>query len=144
MSTNKAVKNDTEMGSSKCTRCIGKCCRYALVDLPTPRSRLEFNNYAWYLAHENTVIYVDDKQWYLSVNNKCRYLDDNNLCTIYEKRFQACRDHSDENCEFDSEFEADMTFNSPFELLEYAERKFAKAAKKRAATRKLTLKSRKK
>ena len=52
---------------TKCRDCTGKCCRYILVDIPTPRSRLDYNNYGWYLAHERTAIYIDDGKWYLAV-----------------------------------------------------------------------------
>jgi len=117
--------------SDKCDRCSGKCCRYYMVDLPAPKSKLDFDNYGWFLAHENTVIYVDEKKWFLCVFSKCRYLDDDNRCLIYENRFQACRDYSDENCEFDSEYEPDLTFTTPEQLANYAEKRFAKMGRKR-------------
>ena len=139
MSRTKSTKANTDEVSNKCSRCIGKCCRYALIDLPAPRSRLDFDNYCWYLAHEHTVIYVDSKKWYLAVNTKCRYLNDKNLCDIYEKRFQACRDHTDENCEFDGKYEPDLIFTDPFKLLKYAEKRFKKMGRKKTG-RKISFK----
>ena len=133
------MKKEVAFESEKCATCGGKCCRYILVDLPTPRSRIDYNNYAWYLAHENMAIYIDDGKWYLTVFNDCRYLDSESKCSIYDKRFQACRDHTDENCEYDSNYVADVIFRDPFELMEYGEKKFRKAARKRA----LVMKNRK-
>ncbi|MCP4579989.1 MAG: YkgJ family cysteine cluster protein [candidate division Zixibacteria bacterium] len=126
--------------SGNCSRCPGNCCRYIIVDLPTPRSRLDFDNYGWYLAHENTAIYMEEKKWYLVVDNKCRYLDEKNRCTVYDKRFQACRDHTDSDCEVDGRFEPDMAFRDPFKLQDFAEKKFSESARKR----KLTLKNKSK
>jgi len=128
------MDENKKFNSDKCERCKGKCCRYILVDLPTPRSRLDYNNYAWYLAHEKTAIYIDEGKWYLAVFNKCDYLGEDNRCRVYDKRFQACKDHTDKNCEFDSDFVADIVIRDPFELIEYGEKKFRKAAKKRKAT----------
>ena len=139
MSITKTKNKTIEISSDKCDGCIGKCCCYTLVDLPAPRSRLDFNNYAWYLAHESTTIYYDEKKWYLAVNTKCRYLDENNRCVIYDKRFEACRDHTDENCEFDSDFVADKVFTDPFKLIAFGEKRFRKMGKKKAR-RKITLK----
>ncbi|MCD6163434.1 MAG: YkgJ family cysteine cluster protein [candidate division Zixibacteria bacterium] len=131
MKKNSSNNNGDSSTSGKCVHCSGKCCRYTLVDLPTPRSRLDFDNYAWYLAHENLAIYKDGKQWYLAINTKCRYLNDDNKCDVYEKRFQACRDHTDDNCEYDGIYEPDLTFTCPFELLKFAEKRFKKMGKKK-------------
>lgn len=137
-SDNKAISEI----SGKCSRCIAKCCRYYMVDLPTPRSRLDFDNLGWFLAHENTVLYVEDRKWYLCVRSKCRYLDENNRCTIYENRFQACQDHSDENCEFDSEYKPDLTFTTPEQLASYAEKRFSRMGRKKAKRKTTNLRSR--
>jgi len=139
MDKKKLTFKKTQWSSEKCSTCAGKCCRYTLVDLPAPKSRLDFNNYAWYLAHEHTAIYYDDRKWYIAINTKCRYLGDNNRCTIYEKRFEACSDHTDENCEFDSDFVADEVFTDPFKLIAFGEKRFRKMGKKKAK-RKTTLK----
>jgi Fe-S-cluster containining protein len=131
---------ETEIkASSKCARCNGKCCRYIIVDIPTPRSRIDFDNYGWYLAHKDTALYIDNGKWYLTVFNDCRYLGSDNKCQIYDNRFQACRDHSDNNCEVDGGEVADKVFRDPFELLEYADKKFRAINRKRNKTRKLKL-----
>jgi len=127
----KTKKTKAAFESSKCARCIGKCCRYALVDLPAPRSRIDFDNYAWYLAQENTTTHYDEGKWYICIQTKCRYLDDDNKCTIYSKRFQPCRDHSDDNCEIDSDYVADKIFTDPFQLKRFGERRFKKMGRKK-------------
>lgn len=133
------IDRDIKPSYSKCRDCTGKCCRYILVDIPTPRSRLDYNNYGWYLAHEKTAIYIDEGKWYLAVFNNCRYLNDKNQCDIYDRRYQACIDHSEANCEFDGDNVADVIFRDPNELMQYAEDKFRKIATKRKITLKRKL-----
>lgn len=141
MSDSVPSKTQNDTLDKKCENCRGKCCRYILVDIPAPRARLDYNNYGWYLAHENTAIYIDSGKWYLAIFNKCRYLGDNNRCNVYHQRFQACIDHSDTNCEYDGDNVADVVFREPFELLEFAEKKFLQIAAKRKLTLKQNLKS---
>lgn len=139
MISEKQLARESGVGYSKCRNCTGKCCRYILVDIPTPRSRLDFNNYGWYLAHEKTAIYIDGGKWYLAVFNNCRYLNEKNQCAIYENRYQACIDHSEANCEFDGDKVADVIFHDPEELMQYAKDKFRKIARKRRITLKRKL-----
>jgi len=133
------MKKSLEKNVNKCDRCTGKCCRYILVDLPTPKSRLDFDNYGWYLAHQDMAIYIDDGIWYLTVFNKCRYLGDDNRCQNYDNRYRACREHSNDNCEFDGDKVADVVFRNPDELQKYADKRFRAIARKRKASAKKRL-----
>jgi uncharacterized protein len=82
-----------------CRKCESKCCRYFALQIDTPRKKEDFENIRWFLAHESTVIFVENRKWYLEVKNKCRYLTKNNLCGIYEKRPLICREHAPSSCE---------------------------------------------
>ncbi len=98
----------------KCARCLpAKCCSYFSLEIDRPRSKRDYDDLLWFLAHENVSIYLWDNCWYLMIHNMCTFLDKKtNLCTIYDERSRMCREHSVEECEFDSDYEFDEHFKS--------------------------------
>lgn len=82
-----------------CRKCESKCCRYFALQIDTPRTKQDFENIRWFLAHKDIEVYVEKRKWYLEIKNKCRYLTKNNLCGIYEKRPLICREHAPSSCE---------------------------------------------
>lgn len=85
----------------KCLLCGDACCRYFTIKIPTPRSIIDFDNLLWMLHHEKTKVFKDSTGWYLLIYNPCIHHMDNGGCDIYDSRPQACREHSDKDCEFD-------------------------------------------
>ncbi len=61
---------------SPCRACESKCCRYISLELDTPRSKNDFENVRWFLAHKDISIFVEKRKWYLQVNNKSEYLSE--------------------------------------------------------------------
>ncbi len=99
------VKPDPDSLSQeeKCNYCtISTCCTYVTQELDTPRSMEDFDTLLWQVSHENIQAYKDEGSWYLLVNNRCRHLGRRGRCKIYDIRPQICREHSNEDCEFDS------------------------------------------
>jgi len=87
---------------NKCSFCRGStCCTYLTQQIDTPRSIEDFDLLLWQISHLNTQVYKDDDGWFLLVNNRCRHLADGGRCLIYENRPQVCRDHSNDDCEFE-------------------------------------------
>ena len=78
------------------------------------------------MSHENVCLFKDDDGWFLLVNNPCSHLLPDGRCGIYETRPQICRDHSNDNCEFDSNLEQDfdLYFDSYDSLLKYCKTRF--------------------
>ncbi len=88
---------------NKCGFCTNStCCTYITQEMDTPRSIDDFDALLWQLAHENVQIYKDEDGWYLLINNRCKYLVNDGRCAIYETRPQVCREHSNDDCEFNT------------------------------------------
>jgi uncharacterized protein len=108
-------------GECLCDHCTGRCCRYFSLPIINPASWDDFDTIRWYLAHGQTLIYVEKKQWYLMVMTKCNYLRNDNRCGIYLNRPKVCRDYTTDRCEYDDEWTFDKVFETPEQLWEYAE-----------------------
>lgn len=112
---------------NKCGFCTNsKCCTYITQEIPTPRSKHDFDHLLWQISHGNINIYKDEDGWYLLINNRCLHLHANGMCGIYETRPQICRDHSNDNCEFDEPAEEgfELFFNSYEALLKYCKNRY--------------------
>jgi Fe-S-cluster containining protein len=113
---------------NKCSFCKGStCCTYLTQELDAPRSMEDFDLLLWQVSHANTQIYKDEDGWFLLVNNRCLHLQDDGRCGIYHDRPQICRDHSNDECEFDGPCGKDdfkLFFPDYATLLKYCRKKF--------------------
>ncbi len=108
-------------GECLCSYCTGRCCRYFCLPIDTPESWDDYDSIRWYLAHGQTLVYVEKETWYLLVFSNCRYLQPDNRCGIYLNRPKICRDYSTDECEYDSPWGFDKLFETPEQIWEYAE-----------------------
>lgn len=108
-------------GACLCDHCTGKCCRYFSLPIETPTTWNDYDDIRWYLAHGQTVVYVDEGTWYLLVMTKCNYLTADNRCGIYLNRPKVCRTYKTDNCEYDDDWTFDKVFETPEQIWEYAE-----------------------
>jgi len=120
-----------EVPKDRCATCRpAKCCQYFSLEIDRPRSKKDYDDLLWFLAHEAVSIYIWKKSWYLMVHNRCLFLDrESNLCAIYDKRPRICREHSVEECEYDSDYEFDEHFKSYQELERWLKKKKKKKKK---------------
>lgn len=112
---------------NKCSFCANsKCCTYLTQQVPTPRSKSDFDHLLWQISHQNVQVYKDEDGWYLLVNNKCLHLQPGGRCGIYETRPQVCREYSNDYCEFDSSAEEgfELFFDGYAALLKYCRKRF--------------------
>lgn len=124
---------------SICDFCVGKCCRYFTVPLKTPRTRADFDELRWYLAHQRTLIFVETetsngksrKRWNLVVWTRCEYLKPDNGCAIYDDRPGVCRDYKADSCEYDSPWVFEESFETPESIRAHGERYLAEAREAR-------------
>lgn len=109
----------------RCAQCIpAKCCRYFSLEVDRPRSKRDYDDLLWMLAHQDVSVYVDKKKWYLMVHTQCKFLDmDTNCCTIYDTRPQMCREHSVDECEWHGPWDFDKHFMSYEELKQWMKKK---------------------
>jgi Fe-S-cluster containining protein len=117
----KIRREDLAAGACLCDHCTGKCCRYFSLPIETPTTWDDYDAIRWYLAHGQTVIYVDKGTWYLLVMSRCNYLSRDNKCGIYHNRPKVCREYTTAECEYDDDWSFDKVFESPEQLWEYAE-----------------------
>lgn len=98
----------------RCVQCIpAKCCRYFSLEIDRPRSKRDYDDLLWMLAHRDVSIYIEEKKWYLMVHNECSFLDTRtNLCVSYETRPQMCREHCVDECEWHGPYDFEEHFKS--------------------------------
>jgi Fe-S-cluster containining protein len=119
--THKPSRAELKTGECLCDHCTGKCCRYFSLPIDSPTSWDEFDSIRWYLAHGQTMVYVDKRQWYLLIMTRCKYLTAQDRCGIYLNRPKICRDYTTANCEYDGDWLFDKLFETPEQIWEYAE-----------------------
>ena len=115
------TKAEVPEGECLCDYCNAKCCRYFALPIDVPNAKQDFDFIRWYLLHDKATVFVDDGDWYLLVHTDCKHLQSNNMCGIYMTRPQICRDYSTTNCEYDDDAVYDMYFETPEQIVEYAE-----------------------
>jgi Fe-S-cluster containining protein len=119
------IKVTPENKCGLCTR--SNCCTYLTQQIDTPRSMEDFDILLWQVSHRDTQAYKDDDGWFLLVNNPCSHLLPDGRCGIYEQRPSVCREHSNEDCEFDGLAGADdfeLYFPDYNSLLAFCRKKF--------------------
>ena len=104
-----------------CVDCGARCCKYYALEIDEADCPEEYEKIRWYLAHENTWVFIDSDKWYLLVNNKCRFLGRDSMCTIYDRRPSVCRDHDRTDCERDDSPFYDVLFKGMKEFEAYLE-----------------------
>jgi len=117
----KPRREDLNPGEVLCSYCTAKCCRYFAMPIETPTTWKDFDDVRWYLAHDQTSVFVEEGSWYLLVSTTCKYLGHGNRCDIYEDRMRICRKYTTANCEYDDDSVYDKFFETPEQLWEYAE-----------------------
>lgn len=108
-------------GDCLCNHCTALCCRYFSMPIKSPRTWDDFDRIHWYLQHGKIALFVEDGTWYLVVFGACRYLTPENMCGIYVTRPVICGQYTTDGCEYDNDFVFDQYFETPAQILEYAE-----------------------
>ena len=83
----------------ECSNCTALCCQGLTIDITKPRNRAEIDALKWQLNYEPVSVYLLNRRWHLFVEGRCGYLGEDNLCTIYESRYDICRKHNPPDCE---------------------------------------------
>ena len=85
----------------RCNRCSNRCCRYVAIEIDTPKTDEDFDDFRWYVAHRKVTVFKQDGVWHLNFNSKCKQLDKDGRCKIYDKRPRICREYELDECEED-------------------------------------------
>ena len=110
----KTTRRELVTQHPQCAQCVpAKCCRYFSLEIDRPRSRRDYDDLLWMLAHREVSIYIEERKWYLMIHTQCRFLDtQTNTCAIYEKRPAMCREHPFEECEWHGAYDFEEHFKS--------------------------------
>lgn len=127
-------REQVKAGKSLCDYCIGKCCRYFSLPIETPTTWDDFDAIRWYLAHGQTLVYVDKGTWYLLVSTRCGYLQKDYRCAIYHDRPRICREYTTDDCEYDADWSFERLFETPEQIWDYAEAILPPRRKRREAS----------
>lgn len=114
-------RKDIPEGENLCFYCPAKCCHYIALTIDRPKTWEEFDTVRWFLLHERTAVFVDNRQWYLLIYLTCNKLLPDGRCGIYPTRPKICRDYGTDICEFEENAVYDQFFELPEQLEEYAE-----------------------
>jgi hypothetical protein len=113
---------------NKCSFCKGStCCTYLTQKIHAPRSVEDFDLMLWQISHDGVQFYKDEDGWFLLANNRCTHLLDGGRCAIYTTRPQVCRDHDNDDCEFEGPCGAEdfkQFFPTYAALLAYCRKRF--------------------
>ncbi|MBI1388266.1 MAG: YkgJ family cysteine cluster protein [bacterium] len=122
------------LNESVCNRCVGLCCQYVTIEIEKPRGKRAKDDARWYVLHEGVTLIIEEDRWHVKLPSRCTKLNDDNTCSIYHERPQTCRDYSNDNCDYFSEYEGwDRNYveiETPEELDKYFLSKKRKPAKK--------------
>jgi Fe-S-cluster containining protein len=118
---NTLPRADLAPGDCLCNHCSGKCCRYFSLPIETPTGWDDYDAIRWYLAHGQTLVYLEKGTWFLVVMTRCKYLSKDDRCRIYYSRPKICQDYTTAECEYDEDWVFEKVFETPEQLWEYAE-----------------------
>lgn len=114
----------------KCDSC-GKCCNHVTIELDTPRSKADFEEIKWFVIHKDVSVFVDDdKVWHIQFNTPCNALKDN-MCDIYDKRPEVCREYDPDECENNGIGKYyKIMFTKPSQVESFVKKRFARKSKR--------------
>ncbi|MBL7141139.1 MAG: YkgJ family cysteine cluster protein [Planctomycetes bacterium] len=125
----------SKKGHGDCTRCGARCCRYIVVEIEKPRTKIDREEIRWFLAHKNVLVYVDDddKTWNVQFTTPCEHLDGEGRCRIYPGRYEICRDHDPATCEASDSESGDTIFFTTADFDRWWRNQQARRRRKRGA-----------
>lgn len=97
------AKKNTPSYEPPCRECGGRCCHYVALEIDTPKTKADFDQIRWFLAHKDVCVFTDHNRiWHVEFRSPCEALDGENRCTIYDVRPNICRSYGEEEgmCEY--------------------------------------------
>ncbi len=98
-----------------CLACSATCCKDLAVMINRPRTKEEIEELKWQLHFDTVKVFIRNHRWHVLTRGRCIYLNRRNLCDIYERRPEKCRQHAPPDCERYGEY-YDVLISTPEEL----------------------------
>ena len=115
------LRSELKEGDCLCNHCTALCCRYFSMPIKTPKTWEDYDHFRDYLESGRVTFFVEDAVWYMVVNGDCRYLTSDYRCGIYLDRPVICGTYTTDGCEYDNDVVFEKFFETPEQILEYAE-----------------------
>lgn len=128
---NQPVFEARDTDETECGDCPATCCHNLSITILKPNNKHEEQELLWHLNYDTVKVYIQNKRWHVYVKGRCMYLNDKNLCSIYEGRFDKCRNHMPPSCERFTKW-YDKMFTTREELEKYFDAERRKRSRKRA------------
>jgi len=113
--------------------CRARCCRYITIQIDAPRLKADFDEIAWWLAHENVSVYFFGRRWHVEIQTRCKHLTKDNLCGSYEDRPAVCHDYNTDECEYPERPRHDLQFDTREQFEIWWKKKRDRARRRRRA-----------
>jgi len=85
--------------ASLCAGCV-KCCTYIIVQVDSPRSAWEYDQWIWALHHRGVSLFVEKpEKWFVHFETVCDHLQGDGRCAIHGRHPVLCRDYDPRTCE---------------------------------------------
>ena len=82
-----------------CAGCV-KCCTYITVEIDSPRSAWEYDQWIWALHHRGVSLCVEKpEKWFVHFETVCDHLGSDGRCAIHGRHPVLCRDYDPRTCE---------------------------------------------
>jgi Fe-S-cluster containining protein len=95
--------------------------------------KADFDEIAWWLAHENISVYFYGRRWHVEMQTRCKHLTKSNLCEAYDDRPAVCRSYSADECEYPERPRHDLQFNTRDEFEAWWRKKRDRERRRRRA-----------
>jgi Fe-S-cluster containining protein len=100
------------------------------LPIDTPKTKKDYDDIRWYLAHKKIQVFVEDGDWYIQFFTRCKYLDKDLMCKIYDERPKICRKYEHDECEHHGDdYSYEAIFNSIKDIERYRDKKLKKKKK---------------
>ncbi len=121
-----------------CGLCLADCCKEVAVSINSPKTKKDWDEIKWLVAHKNIQVFKDfENDWLVEFFTPCEKLDTKNRCTIYKKRPYICKNHPADNC---IKTDPDKYYKVLFKNFEDVEKYLKEKNKKSLKRKKLKIK----
>ncbi len=117
-----------------CRGCPALCCHDMVEPISRPQTSHDVEELKWQLQYDTIRVFIRSHRWHVIVQGRCMYLTDDNLCSIYDRRPERCRQHNPPDCERYGEF-WDVMINTPEELDAYLQKEKRRRSRRRKKRR---------
>jgi hypothetical protein len=97
--TRDALELTADENADLCAGCT-RCCETVSIEIDTPRSAWEYDQWVWVLHHRHLEVYVEKpERWFLHIETRCDQLNEQNRCRIHGRHPVLCREYDPRSCE---------------------------------------------